>query len=145
MAYQIVVENEYATVRYEPEHAYIYHTFHQPIRGEIFRKTMNTGLDALIHNHATRWLSDDRLNAEFTPEDVEFALIDWGPRAAQGGWKYWALVVPENIAGRAGMTDIISAFFELGVRVMVFSDLEKARAWLINVQEDEQPTSYHAA
>ncbi|MFN8528445.1 MAG: STAS/SEC14 domain-containing protein [Anaerolineae bacterium] len=132
MAYQIIIDDEYVTIRFEPEHRYIYHTFHQPIRGEIFRNDMNTGLDALIDLKATKWLSDDRLNAEFTPDDVDFALNDWGPRAAQGGWKHWALVVPENVAGRASMTDLIDVFLHLGVNVRIFTDLEKARAWLIN-------------
>ncbi len=134
MTYQIVVDNEYATIRYDDTDHYIYHTFHQPISGQIFRDTMNAGLDALIANKTAKWLSDDRKNAQFAPEDVEFALGDWGPRAAKGGWKFWALVVPESLAGRAGMSDIVNLFYELGVRVAIFVDLEEARKWLLKVQ-----------
>lgn len=131
MAYTVVLDLPTATVRYEPEQGYIYHTFHAAQTGEPFRHIMNTALDYLLARQGTKWLSDDRLNAAFDPQDVEFALQDWGPRAAAGGWKFWALVVPEDIAARASMQDIVEVFFNLGVRVRVFSELDKARAWLI--------------
>lgn len=133
MALHIVLDNEWATVRYDTDGKYMYHTFHQPITGQIFRTTMNTGLEALQANRATKWLSDDRLNGEFSPEDVGFALSDWGPRAARAGWKFWALVVPESMAGRISMSGIVEAFHELGVRVSVFTDLDEARAWLLRM------------
>lgn len=132
MAYDVIVENEWGVVRFEPTDKYVYHTFYQPISGEFFRELLNTALDCLIEKGAEKWLSDDRKNAEFTPEDIEFALADWGPRAAAAGWKLWALVVPQDIAGRASMTAIVSAFFELGVRVMVFTNVEEAREWLVS-------------
>lgn len=128
---ETVFESEWGIVRYNSADGYIYHTFHKPISGASFREMLNAGLDALAEKGATKWLSDDRLNAEFAPEDVEFALADWGPRAAEAGWQYWALVVPEDVAGRASMTDIIRAFHELGVRVAVFTTVQDAHAWLI--------------
>lgn len=131
MAYDIILDNPSVTVRYEPHEGYIYHTFHTAQTGEPFRRVMNAALDHLIANRGTKWLSDDRLNAAFNQEDIVFAVTDWGPRAAAGGWKFWALVVPEDIAGRASMQDIVETFYSLGVRVMVFSDIDKARTWLL--------------
>lgn len=131
MAYQTVIENEWATIRYNDAERYLYHTFHKPITGEPFRTVMNAGLAFLEQHKVGKWLSDDRLNGDFTPEDIEFALADWGPRAAAAGWKYWALVVPESLAGRESMSSIIMAFAQLGVRMMVFTDLDKAKAWVI--------------
>jgi hypothetical protein len=109
----------------------MYHTFHKPISGPILRDILNAGQAALAKNKATKWLSDDRNNAEVAPADIEFSVADWGPRAAQAGWKFWALVVPEDIAGRASMTAVVEAFYNLGVRVVVFTDLEEARGWLL--------------
>ncbi|MBE2271495.1 MAG: hypothetical protein IAE80_24900 [Anaerolinea sp.] len=129
--YSIVLDTESATVRYDPVAGYIYHTFHCAQTGKPFRDVMNRALDYLIEQQGTKWLSDDRLNAAFQPEDINFALNDWGPRAAAGGWQYWALVVPEDVAGRASMFGIVELFFNLGVHVAVFSDLERARAWLL--------------
>lgn len=133
MDYQIVQDDEWATVRYEKDDGYVYHTMHQPLTGDIFRKTLNKGLDTLKNNKATKWLSDDRKNGQFAPDDVEFAVADWGPRAADAGWKYWALVVPESMAGRAGMRGIVETFHKMGVHVAIFTDLEDARTWLVNM------------
>lgn len=133
MNYEIVLENEWATVRYEPTHKYIHHTWHKPISGEPLRECLNMGLDVLLKNGGTKWLSDDRKNAELGPEDIEYGLTNWGPRAAQGGWKYWALVVPESMAGRLTMSGIVEAYFKMGVRVAVFVDLEEAQDWLIKM------------
>lgn len=131
MTEHVLLDTEYATVRYDDEHEFIYHTFHQPIGGEHFRTTLNTGLDTLVKHKAVKWLSDDRKNAEFAPEDAQFAITDWGPRAAKGGWKFWALVVPESLAGRDSMQGIVQTFFDLGVQVRIFSDPDTARDWLI--------------
>ncbi len=132
MPFKTVYNADWATVSYESADKYVYHTFHKPIHGQHLKDTLNAGLDALIANGAKKWLSDDRNNAALEPEDFEFSMQDWGPRAAKGGWKYWALVVPESLFGRADMGDIVTAYYELGVSVRVFVDLEEARAWLIS-------------
>lgn len=132
MSYELILDNEWVTVQYHTTDHYIHHTFHQPISGEIFRDIFNHALDALIERKGTKWLSDDRKNAEIAPGDVDFAFNDWGPRAAKNGWKLWALVVPESTAGRISMSGLVEAFFNLGVRVAVFTNLEEARAWLIS-------------
>lgn len=132
MSETVLLENEFGVVRYNSEHEYIYHTFHKPIGGEPFRTILDTGVEHLAKNKAHKWLSDDRNNAEFAPEDAQFAIADWGPRAAAAGWKYWALIVPESMAGRASMQDIVAAFFQLGVEVRVFIDIDTAKEWLIS-------------
>lgn len=133
MSFQTILDNESITVQYYPAEGYIQHTFHGPQTGEPFRRMMNIALDAFIANGGTKWLSDDRKNAQFAPEDIEFALGDWGPRAAASGWKFWALVVPESLAGQEGMTAIVSHFYELGVRVAIFTEVDEAREWLLSV------------
>lgn len=77
------------------------------------------------------WLSDDRLNAEFSPEDISWVFDDWIVRAEAAGWKKWALVVPEQIAARANMAQLVELVYNKGVRVMVFTHLDVARKWLI--------------
>jgi hypothetical protein len=131
MEHQILLDNKWATICYHPVDRYIYHTFKQPIGGEPFRHILDTGLEHLREQKATKWLSDDRENAAFAPEDIEFAVTDWGPRAAQAGWKFWALIVPETFAGQASMTSIVEAFYNLGVRVMVFTEVEEGCRWLV--------------
>lgn len=131
MAIQTIIDNQWATLQYDGDYQYIHHTFHQPMSGEPLHQMLNAGLDVMKKDFGTKWLSDDRKNAQLSPEDVEYALTDWGPRAAQAGWKYWALVVPESLGGRASMTEVIQAFHKLGVHMAIFTDLTEARNWLI--------------
>jgi hypothetical protein len=51
-------------------------------------------------------------------------------RALEIGWKYWALVVPEQLIAAGTMTPAIEAYYELGMRMMVFSDVKEAIQWL---------------
>jgi len=130
MTETIVFENDYGIVRYNDTDQYVYHTWKQPISGAALRDVLNAGLNALSEHQAVKWLSDDRKNAEVSDEDIQFSVGDWGPRAAQAGWKYWALVVPEDIAGRDSMRGVIEAFWNLGVRVRIFTDLDNATDWI---------------
>lgn len=130
MTEHIVFENDMGIVRYDDDGSFIYHTFLKPVSGQGFQDILNRGLAALEHYGADKWLSDDRLNTAFSPTDVEFAVTDWGPRAAAAGWKYWALIVPDDMEARAGMRDIMTPFHALGVQVALFSDIDKAKAWL---------------
>lgn len=132
MTYQTIMENEWATLRYDSANKIVHHTILQPIGTMALREVLNSGVEVLAKNHADKWLSDDRNNGELSEEDVIWGLQDWGPRAAKVGWKYWALVVPETVAGRAAMTSIVEAYYNMGVRVMVFTNVEDAHAWLVN-------------
>ena len=131
MDYEIILENEWGVVRYEPEHKYIYHTFFKDVNGKDVQHILNVGLETLEKYGAIKWLSDDRKNGPIWQEDIDFSLNDWGPRAAAAGWKYWALVVPDEVIGRASMIDVVDAYFQLGVRVQTFTDLETAKKWLL--------------
>ena len=133
MEYQVILDNKWGTLRYQPKHKYVYHNFHKPVTGQPFRQFLDVGLETLKKNKTDRWLSDNRNLGKFDPADVEYSVTDWGPRASKAGWKYWALVVPEDIAGRASMQNHIETFHGLGVWVRVFTNLEEARDWIIEV------------
>ena len=129
----IIIDNEYITVQYRSDIEAVHHTFHQAIEGYVLRNALDAGIGVLQRYGAIKWLSDDRNNAGVSPEDTEWSMNDWGPRAAEAGWKYWALVVPESIAGRVDMSGIVQRFWELGVRVNVFTSVEDAEDWLRSV------------
>lgn len=92
-----LIENEYASLVYLSDAKIIHHTFHKPIGGLNFREVLNTGAKTLEKHQASKWLSDDRANSVLSPEDTEWSKTDWFPRAIKAGWKYWALVVPQNM------------------------------------------------
>lgn len=127
---KVILENDWGIIRYVEDGNYIHHTIYQDVNGEDVRSFLGTGLEALIEYGASKWLSDDRKNGPVEPGDVEWSNTVWGPKAAAAGWKYWALVVPEAVVGRASMIDVVDAYFHMGVRVQTFSDVDAAAAWL---------------
>ena len=130
-----IIENEYATLVYHPDTKIVHHTFLKPIAGDEFRAVLNAGIKILKENQAHKWLSDNRANSVLPDEDANWAKTDWFPRAARYGWKYWAMVVPQETAGRINVKQFVDAYIERGLRVMVFSKPEKAMEWLITCDQ----------
>jgi hypothetical protein len=125
-----ILKNDYATLLYHPDTKIIHHTFHKHTTGEAFRELLSCGTDAFIQHGASKWLSDDRKNMDVTPEDSAWGDQVWFPRTLQAGWKYWALVVPEDIMARWNMVQFVEKFSAQGIRVMVFTNPEEAMDWL---------------
>lgn len=126
-----IIENEYATLVYHPDTKIVHHTFHKPIGGDAFRNVLDTGAKTLKENKASKWLSDDRANSVTSSEDANWSKDDWFPRAVRAGWKYWALVVPQDLMARMNMKQFVDSYLDQGLRIMVFSKPEKAMEWLI--------------
>ena len=53
------------------------------------------------------------------------------PKAVQAGWKYWALVVPEDAMAKFNLMAFIDSYFEKGLRIMVFVTPDDALKWLV--------------
>jgi hypothetical protein len=130
MSQVAIVDNEYITVEYVPDKRMIYHTIHKPAGGQLFRDALNAGTEALRENGACKWLSDDRKNGPLSREDAEWGFNDWNRRTIEAGWKYWALVVPPAVVAAGSLIPTMQALFELGLRMMVFTELEAASEWL---------------
>lgn len=127
-----IIKNEYVTLLYHPDAKIVHHTFHKPIAGQEFRAVLSEGIKALAQHEASKWLSDDRENAALPDDDVVWSKEDWFPRAVQAGWKYWALVVPQDLLARMNMKQFVDSYIDQGLRVMVFSKPETAMEWLAN-------------
>lgn len=128
----VVYDSEFLTVEYWPDKRLIYHVIHQPLGNqvEIFKEALNAGSDTLAAQGVSKWLSDDRKNGPLTPEGNEWAFNVWHPKTIKAGWKYWAAVVPEDLAAAGTLLPIIDNLYQLGLRMMVFTDTESAIKWL---------------
>ncbi|HEX2907285.1 MAG TPA: hypothetical protein VHO69_10525 [Phototrophicaceae bacterium] len=124
------IDNEYATLRYYPDKKIIHHTFHKPISGPEFRQVLNRGIEIMRENEAHKWLSDDRGNMALPPDDTEWSKTDWFPRAREAGWKFWALVVPQDLFARINLKDFVDTYYRQGLRIMVFTEPASAMNWL---------------
>ncbi len=126
-----LLDNDQVTLCYYPEYQIVHHTIHQPPTTQMLREMLNRGTEVFKENGADKWLSDDRKNADgLTEEDNRWGEEVWFPQTRAAGWKYWALVVPDNVAARASMIELVAHFNEQGVLTMVFVDLEAALNWL---------------
>jgi hypothetical protein len=130
-----IVDNEYITLRYLPDKKIIYHTIHKPFPDQVLKDALNAGTEALGKYGACKWLSDDRKSGPLSPELVEWGSADWNPRTIAAGWKYWANVVPEEVAAAGALTPVMENLFEVGLRMMVFTDLEEAFQWLDSMED----------
>lgn len=130
-----LVDNEYVTLKYLPEGEMLHHTIHQHVDEEAFKHALDMGVEALEKYHCVRWLSDDRNNGPFSAEFSQWALNDWIPRAIANGWKYWGNVVPTDVMAAGTLMPFISALAPIGLRMMVFTQVNEASHWLSSVDE----------
>jgi hypothetical protein len=135
-----VYKSEYITVEYWPDKKLIFHTIHQPMSAQlaIFKEALNAGTEALEKYQLHKWLSDDRKNDPLTPEGNDWAFNDWQPRTLKAGWKYWAAVVPQSLAAAGTMVPVINGLFQLGLRMMVFTNSEEAIQWLDTMENPSE-------
>ena len=125
--------NIYITVEYRPEDKLIYHTVHRPMgenQIEMLKDALNTGTDALGQYGVTKWLSDDRKNGPLPPEMAEWGATDWNVRTIEAGWKYWANVVPTQVAAAGALIPVINDLHQHGLQMRVFTTVEDALDWL---------------
>src|SRR5512142_2725986 len=121
-----ILENGYATLVYHVQQRIVHHTLHKPVMGAPFREVLMRGLELFERNGATKWLSDDRGNGALHPDDGKWSIEVWSPRTIAAGWKYWAIVMPDAVLGRANMRRFIREYADRGVEVKIFETPEAA-------------------
>jgi len=130
MAAVVIIDNPFASLWYHPEKRIVHHRIHQFISGKAFRDLLLTGTEVLTKNQATKWLSDDRMNAVLRPEDVEWSHEHWFPQTALAGWKWWAIVQPDKTVGQVTMKNLAATYGQYGITSKAFTDPNDALWWL---------------
>jgi hypothetical protein len=125
-----VLDTNQATVWYHPEGGIVHHFFKRPTRDAAFRQVLEVGLEQMIEHGATKWLSDERNNSALTPEDSQWIIDEWVPRALEAGWRHWAIVLPDYVVGKMDMALYIATRRQMGTNVYVFTDPAEALEWL---------------
>lgn len=132
-----VIDNDNITVWGDTERQMVAHCFHRPTTGAAFREALLAGVELLRRHGYRKWLSDDRRNLNFPKEDIRWIFEIWRGLAVAAGWRYWALVPPEDMVGQMDMQMLIDDFGQSGVIVKVFSDPDLGAQWLQRCAEDE--------
>ncbi len=125
-----IFKNEQISVYYLLEEKIIYHVMHGQVEGQPFRDALLAATDVLMKNKASKWLSDDRLNPALKQADQKWILEVWQPKVLKAGWKYWAIILPEDAVGKLRMSVMATQYAKLGVKVNAFSSPEEGLTWL---------------
>ncbi len=129
---QVLIDNDFITMRYYPDYGIIHHTIHKFIFGDHLKQMLNTGADYFERHQCTKWLSDDRNGAALSPEDMEWGRAFWEPRMFKTGWKCWAILMPNKILGKMTLQRVVEEFKTAGVTIEIFDDLQEAFTWLLS-------------
>ncbi len=133
-----IIDNEFASLWYYPEKKIVHHKFKKFIFGQAFRDVLTTGLELFRENGCQKWLSDDRGNPVLNQTDKAWGDVNWTPHVIAAGWKYWALVMPEQVLGQMSMNRLVDEFRGFGVEVYVCDDPDKGLKWLESQGETPQ-------
>ncbi len=128
-----ILDTEYVTLWYYPEHKIVHHVIHKFIYGDNFRANLEEGLKIFQQYGAAKWLSDDRHNSVLMKEDIEWSGEDWFPRMYDAGWRYWAIVMPDKVVGQANMNRVMNTYVNRGLTVKIHDHSETALEWLKSV------------
>jgi hypothetical protein len=101
------------------------------------------GFQALL-SHVTQLLArradgcllvDQRLMTPFTPEEQEHVIQQWLPRTvAEGGYRYGAVLVAQNVFARLATATVIAAVRDLSITYQYFEQEAEAVSWLMSQQ-----------
>jgi hypothetical protein len=130
MAGTLVVDNSLMTVWVYPLRRIVHHQMKGYCFGPEFREGLTRGVEAMEQYKAIKWLSDNRAHSALPPEDEEWAVKHWFPRAKAAGWRCWAVVQPAKVIGQVNMERIARIYIDHGVDARLFSDPVLAMKWL---------------
>ena len=125
-----ILDTENAAIWYYPDKKIIHNQFNKYVYGNPYRELLNEVTKAFQKYKARKLLSDDRKNSGISKDDQEWGNTDWFPRTKAAGWKYWAIVQPENAIGQLTMKRVIANIASQGITAEVFTDQKKAMEWL---------------
>lgn len=115
---------------FHPIEKVIHHEMHAYPGLEILERVLLAGLDVMRDKGATKWLSDDRLGGALPKSHHEWGDRVWAPQAVAAGWRYWGIVLEDDILHTANMNRLAELYAAQGVTVRSFSDPEAAFRWL---------------
>jgi hypothetical protein len=125
-----VLENEYISLWYHPQHAIVHHQLQKIPTSEAFREMLLKGAELVEKRGAKKWLSDDRQNTVVREPDAQWGETIWAPRVIKAGFSHWAIVLPTAAIGKLNMQRFAAEYRRRGVTVNVSDNPETAFAWL---------------
>jgi len=127
-----VLSNEYFDLLFHDDAKIIHHMYKPPMDSAHLQAVLEGGTELMEKYKATKWLSDNRqLVQAFNEEAADWVNNVWLPRTIKAGWNFWAMVVPESVIGRQDHVQYVESFYNTGIWVTVYTDVESAMEWLV--------------
>jgi hypothetical protein len=130
MAITTILDNDYVTLWLQQEKKIVHHKVKKYVHGPALQQFLMKGYETLKSNNCKKWLSDDLNNGPLLKEDETWAKTHWFPNVVKAGWKFWAIVMPAQVIGQLNMKRFVDDYAKAGITVSVFSESDKALAWL---------------
>jgi hypothetical protein len=125
-----ILDNEYATLWLHEEKKIVHHKVKKYVHGQNLQQLLMKGYEVLKKHGCKKWLSDDVNNGPLGKDDEAWAKSKWFPEVIKAGWKFWAIVMPAQLIGQLNMKRFVEDYAKAGITVSVFSESDKALAWL---------------
>lgn len=130
MTPETLLSNHYVTLWFHPEDKIVHHQMHGFVPEALFREFLLAGVERMRREQACKWLSDDRRNPVLAASLHEWARDHWFPQAVAAGWKFWAIVQPEDMLGQWSMERAVMDYRAQGIVARYFGDPDSAMQWL---------------
>lgn len=126
-----ILSNDYFDLLFHETEKVVHHIYKPPMDDNHLKELLTRGTSLMRESGAKKWISDNRrLVNTFSPEYADWTMNVWLPDTIDAGWKYWALVVPEEVAASADHIKFVESFYNSGVWVTVWVNVEDAYKWI---------------
>jgi hypothetical protein len=124
------LSNSYLTISWDDSIECVIVAWRGFFSGENMKNGAEKALELIKEKNAKLYLSDTSQSHVVGPDDQNWIINDWQPRAVELGLKKLATVVPKNIIARVAMNRLSPMFSDLETEF--FDNVEAARLWLID-------------
>jgi hypothetical protein len=132
-ANDVYVDEPYVSVRWDGLHNHVLSEWRGFANSEELRAALLRGIQAIVDNHASAYVSDARKLRVIVHEDQAWISEKWMPLALQAGLKRLAFVTAASGLGRLTVKDVVDLVDHHGLESRTFTSLEAARRWVAEV------------
>jgi hypothetical protein len=127
---QTYFQTPYLVLQYNDQEKYTAASWqHFPLSDE-FRAGMDQIIRVMEEKKIGKVLTDTRKMGAISPDDQDWSINDWLPRAFAAGYRRIAIVISEDIFNQMSVEDIMSRVEGVDFVTKYFPSLEAGRQWL---------------
>jgi hypothetical protein len=123
-------EKDYLTIGYDKSCHAIIAEWKIPATSEELKVGLLEHIPAMEHYKTTKIISDTVGLGALHPDDTQWTITDWFPKASKIGWSHWALIVPQDVFTQISMENPVDNAVNNNVVQSFFDDMEMAKEWI---------------